>query len=138
MRTIARAVTAAVVGLAGAAMASASPTPAAPPRVVEIRMTEFAFRPAVVQISAGRPVTLVLINSGQLAHQFETAYLRTVSTRVVSAALMVDSVGLEVVRLNPGVSARLEFLPLRKGRVAFACTIEGHREAGMTGVLDVR
>jgi len=101
-------------------------------------MTEFAFRPAVVQISAGRPVTLVLINSGQLAHQFETAYLRTVSTRVVSAALMVDSVGLEVVRLNPGVSARLEFLPLRKGRVAFACTIEGHREAGMTGVLDVR
>jgi uncharacterized cupredoxin-like copper-binding protein len=135
---MARAVSAAVVGLVGAVVAAASGTSAAPPRVAEIQMTEFAFRPAVVQISAGRPVTLVLINRGQLAHQFGTVYLRTVASRVVSGALMVDSVGLEVVRLNPGVSARLEFLPLRRGRVAFACTIEGHREAGMTGLLDVR
>ena len=101
-------------------------------------MTEFAFHPAVIRIPARRPVTLVLVNDGQLAHQFETAYLRTVGTRVVSAALLVDSVGLEVARLNPGASARLEFVPLRRGRVAFACTIEGHKEAGMTGVLEVR
>jgi uncharacterized cupredoxin-like copper-binding protein len=28
------------------------------------------------------------------------------------------------------------FTPRRKGRFPFACTIEGHREAGMVGVLE--
>jgi len=43
-----------------------------------------------------------------------------------------------LVRLDPGGSSRLEFLPRRKGRFAIACTIEGHREAGMHGILEVR
>jgi len=62
---------------------------------------------------------------------------------VVDLASLADSshaemAGLEFLRLTPGGTARLEFVPRRKGRFVFACTIEGHMGAGMRGVLDVR
>ena len=108
------------------------------PRIVEIQMTEFAFRPAVIQLDAGRPVRLVFINRGQIAHQFESAYLRGLPLTVIDDALHVETRGLDLIRLDPAKSARVEFLPRQRGRFSFACTIEGHQEAGMTGVLEVR
>ncbi|MDR7556089.1 MAG: cupredoxin domain-containing protein [Armatimonadota bacterium] len=108
------------------------------PAAVEVDMGEFTFRPSVIRLQAGRPAALILRNRGQIAHQLETDYLRTVAIRLVSAVLDVEMPGVDVVRLEPGGSARLEFLPRQKGRFAFACTIEGHREAGMHGVLEVR
>jgi len=105
---------------------------------VDIEMLEFAFRPRSIRLEAGRPVRLALRNSGQIAHQLEAGYLRQVDVRLLNDLLHLEAPGLYVARLNPGGSAALEFLPRRKGRFAFACTIEGHREAGMTGVLEVR
>ncbi len=101
-------------------------------------MTEFKFRPALLQLTSGQPVRLLLVNRGQIAHQFVTDYLRSVAVTVVDATMRVESSGLDVVRLEPGARATIEFLPRSKGRFPFACTIEGHREAGMIGVLDVR
>lgn len=108
------------------------------PATIEVDMGEFAFRPTVIRLQAGRPATLVLRNRGQIAHQLETDYLRKVAVRLVDSTLDVEMLGMDVVRLEPGGSARLEFFPRQKGRFAFACTIEGHREAGMHGVLEVR
>jgi uncharacterized cupredoxin-like copper-binding protein len=105
---------------------------------VEVEMLEFVFRPPAIQLAAGRPTRLIFRNRGQIAHQFETDALREAAVRLVDATLDADVRGLEVIRLEPGGWARLEFLPRRKGRFAFACTIEGHREAGMTGILLVR
>lgn len=116
------------------------PVSAAPetPAVIAVDMREFAFRPSVIQLTAGRPVRLVFTNRGQIAHQFETEYLRQIPARVMDATLSVETPGLDLVRLAPGSSATVEFLPRRRGRFTFACTIEGHREAGMHGVLEVR
>ena len=50
----------------------------------------------------------------------------------------VESVGLEHLRVQPGGTASLQFFPRTGGRFQFACTIEGHREAGMTGILEVQ
>jgi len=101
-------------------------------------MSEFAFRPATIHLTAGRPARLVLVNRGGIAHQFETAYLRGLPVRVVGNTVDVATTGLEFIRLDPDGTARLEFLPRAKGRFVFACTIEGHREAGMQGILEVR
>ena len=101
-------------------------------------MQEFAFRPATIRLAAGRPGRLVLVNQGQIAHQFETTYLHTLPVRIVGDALSVEATGLDLVRLNPGGTARLEFLPRAKGRFMFACTLEGHKEAGMQGTIEVR
>ncbi len=106
--------------------------------VMRIEMSEFAFRPAKIHLTAGRPVRLVLVNRGQIAHQFETGYLRTLPVTMVSDTLHVEAPGLDVIRLDPGGTARLEFLPRKKGHFVFFCAIEGHREAGMQGAMEVR
>jgi len=108
------------------------------PQTLRIEMREFAFLPATVVVTAGRPTRLLLVNRGQIAHQFEADYLRTLPVTIVTATAHVESPGLDVVRLEPEGTATLEFLPRQKGRFTFACTIEGHREAGMRGVLEVR
>ena len=116
------------------------PVSAAPqtPAVIAVEMREFAFQPALIRLTADRPVRLVFANRGQIAHQFESDYLRQIPARVMDVTLSVETAGLEFVRLAPGSSATVEFLPRRRGRFTFACTIEGHREAGMHGVLEVR
>jgi len=101
-------------------------------------MVEFAFRPAVIRVAAGRLVTLRLVNRGQIAHQFETVVLRAVPVTVADAQIDVEAPGLDVIRLQPGTFATMQFLPRRRGRFPIVCTIEGHREAGMEGVLEVR
>ncbi len=106
--------------------------------VVRVEMSEFNFRPATIYLNAGQPDRLVLINRGQIAHQFETTYLRAFPVRVVGDTLDIETPGLGFIRLDPGGTARLEFLPRKKGHFVFFCAIEGHREAGMQGVLEVR
>jgi len=108
------------------------------PLPIRVEMIEFAFRPATIHLTTGRPVRLELVNRGQIAHQFETAYLRALSVRITGDTVYAETAGLDFIRLDPGGTSRLEFLPHRKGRYTFACTIEGHREAGMQGVLTVR
>lgn len=106
--------------------------------VVRVSMQEFTFQPATIHLTDGRPVRLVLVNQGQIAHQFEASYLHALPVRVVGDALSADAPGLDVIRLNPGGTARVEFVPRRRGRFVFACTLEGHKEAGMLGRLEVR
>jgi uncharacterized cupredoxin-like copper-binding protein len=111
---------------------------AQPIGTIRIEMTEFAFRPAIVRIAYGHPTRLLLVNRGQIAHQFDTEFLRSAATTVSAGSLRVDATGLEFVRLDPGGTAQIDFVPLRRGRFPFACSIEGHTEAGMKGILDAR
>ncbi|MGQ0571170.1 MAG: cupredoxin domain-containing protein [Armatimonadota bacterium] len=115
-----------------------APVGAQGPQIVRVEMTEFAFRPATIRLAAGRPARLISLNRGQIAHQFETSLLQRAAARIIDEAIHVETNGIAFVRLEPGTSALLEFLPRERGRFAFACTIEGHREAGMRGLLDVR
>jgi uncharacterized cupredoxin-like copper-binding protein len=108
------------------------------PRIVDVEMTEFAFRPRVISVESGRTVRLVFANRGRLAHQFETDYLRALPVRVMDESIIAETSGSAFLRLEPGAAASIDFTPRRRGRFAFACTIEGHQEAGMRGILDVR
>ena len=122
-------------------VAPGSPPPppgADAPQTVRIEMTEFAFRPAVISVVAGRAVLLRFVNRGQLAHQFETQYLQALPVRIADDSTLVEAPGATFVRLEPAAAASIEFYPTRRGRFAFACTIEGHREAGMRGTLEVK
>lgn len=109
-----------------------------PTAEIQVEMTEFAFRPAVIRLTAGRPVRLTLINRGQIAHQLEAAYLHGTPVRVVGGTVFAEVTGLEFLGVQPGTQASMVFVPTRRGRFQFACTIEGHTEAGMRGLLDVR
>ncbi len=109
-----------------------------PQKVLQVQMTEFAFRPRVISFSVGSLVTLHFVNRGQLAHQFETDYLHVFPAVITDDKMRVEIRGLDFVRLEPRASGTLTFFARRRGRFPFACTIEGHREAGMEGILEVR
>jgi len=109
-----------------------------PAQIVRVEMREFAFRPSTIRLGAGRPVRLVFTNRGQIAHQFEAAALRSVPAVVSHGGLRVETTGLDIVRLQPGGTATLDLYIRSRGRFRFACTIEGHAEAGMVGILELR
>lgn len=92
------------------------------PRAIQIDMTEFVFRPALVRLTAGQRVRLMLVNRGQVAHHFATGYLHGVPARVWAPPPTVEARGVDAVLVAPGGTAGLEFLPVRRGRFTFACT----------------
>lgn len=102
-----------------------------------VEMREFAFAPGTVRLRRG-VVTLHVVNRGRIAHQFDATVLRTGPVAVRTGPAYVEAPGLDRLRLEAGAEARLTLYLPRPGRYPFACTIEGHREAGMTGVLEVR
>jgi uncharacterized cupredoxin-like copper-binding protein len=104
---------------------------------LKVEMREFAFRPTVLRVRAGHPITLRLVNRGQIAHQFETEALKGLALTVSDEQVRLEGLSFEILRLQPGASAAVSFTPHQKGHFPFACTIEGHREAGMVGVLEI-
>ena len=92
---------------------------AAAPTVVDITLSEFAMSPAMPQVAAG-DVTLRVTNNGTIAHNLSFAD-RDVATR----------------DLQPGDSQTIDLKNLEAGDIPFFCTIPGHSESGMKGMLMV-
>jgi uncharacterized cupredoxin-like copper-binding protein len=85
---------------------------------VELTATEMAFDPDGVAVDAGN-VEVVLDNAGTVQHD----------VRIEEQPFIVEA--------GPGQSAS-DRITLDKGRYRFFCSIPGHRQAGMEGVLEVR
>lgn len=81
--------------------------------------TEFAFEPPTIELPAGRPVTLVLENRGQAAHD-----------------LHVPALGIHLVA-PPYRTARFAVTADRPGRYDALCTLPGHEQLGMRGAVVV-
>lgn len=90
------------------------------PKVVKVTAKEFAFEPREVKIKAGQPVRLVLENRGVIEHD-----------------IVLEKLGVKTATIQPGKTAELTFTPKAKGRYPIVCSVPGHKEAGMTGVLVV-
>jgi uncharacterized cupredoxin-like copper-binding protein len=85
---------------------------------LEVVATEMAYDPDAVAVEAGQvPVTLQ--NGGTILHDL----------RVEDQPFILEAVAGET------VTGQLE---LEAGSYAFFCSLPGHREAGMEGVLEVR
>jgi uncharacterized cupredoxin-like copper-binding protein len=85
---------------------------------LEVTATEMAFDPDAVAVEAGA-VEIVLRNEGSTLHD-----------------LRIDDEPV-VVEATPGDTGTGE-IELDPGRYQFFCSIAGHQEAGMEGVLEVR
>lgn len=85
-----------------------------------VRLTEYAYEPAVIEVRQGTRVRLTLVNTGREEHELE-----------------IGGYGLEVAGLRPGTSVRLIFNADVPGRFELACHMPGHYEKGMRGVLVV-
>jgi len=97
-----------------------------PEREIVVAMTEYAFLPPTIEVSAAERIRLVVRNIGRLEHD-----------------LMPDdrgrALGLAHVHLAPGASASNDWTaPAEPTELRITCTIVGHEALGMVARVVVR
>ena len=137
------------------------PAPAASAtRTVEINMTDIAFAPTSLDVKAGETVRFVLVNKGQLLHEFNLgdAAMHAAHQKEMlqmQASGMLTSTGMgkmdhsamghgamkhddpNSVLVEPGKTAELTWTFTQATGLEFACNLPGHYQAGMVGKLTV-
>ncbi|MEB0208830.1 cupredoxin family protein [Pseudomonas sp. CCC3.1] len=144
------------------------PAPAASAtRTVEVDMTDIAFNPKSLDVKAGETVHFVLVNKGQLLHEFNLGHaamhaehqkemLEMQQSGMLTATGMnhvgmdhsamghgsMDMPGMKhddpnSVLVEPGKTAELTWTFAKTDNLEFACNVPGHYQAGMVGQLKV-
>ncbi|RON43304.1 copper-resistant cuproprotein CopI [Pseudomonas frederiksbergensis] len=139
------------------------PAPAAKAsRSVEVVMGDMSFDPKAIDIKAGETIRFVLVNKGQLLHEFnlgdaamhaahQQEMLKMQQSGMLTPTAMKEMdhgamAGMEhgmkhddpnSVLVPPGKTAELTWTFTKATSLEFACNIPGHYQAGMVGKLTV-
>ena len=105
---------AAASGTGGAAVALA------PTRTATLVASKTAFGPLPADVAASDVLGIFVVNEDAFAHSFD-----------------IDELGIHVA-LPPNSTTAVSLKPAAAGSLAYYCGVPGHREAGMTGILNVR
>ena len=115
------------------------------PREISIEASALKFQPASIEVEAGQPVRLTFNNQDTVDHDFTVLEIPLLSGGPTQESMaghdMGDMEGTEPdlhVLAAAGQSAVLEFTPTVPSSYEFFCTVPGHKEAGMVGILDVK
>jgi len=100
------------------------------PQTVEITLSNFDFTPSTIQLHAGQPVTLHLVNSAHGGHNFAAPEF------FAAAANVSGPVTRGTVELHGNQSVDIT-LPPAAGRYHLRCTHTMHTAFGMTGEIVV-
>ena len=115
-----------------------------PARTVEITMKEgdgkMLYEPERIEVKRGEQIRFVIVNAGELAHEFVVA---STKDNLKHAELMKKYPDMEHddpngKTLQPKARSELLWRFSKRGEFEFACLIPGHREAGMTGKVIVK
>ena len=85
---------------------------------LSVTVTEFAFDPATLSVTADEEAAVELVNGGTIEHDFT-----------------IDEASITV--LAPATETATGTFTLSAGSYTFYCSVPGHREAGMEGTLTV-
>ncbi|MEO6676313.1 MAG: cupredoxin family protein [Pseudomonas sp.] len=139
------------------------PAPAAKAsRSVEVVMGDMSFDPKAIDIKAGETIRFVLVNKGQLLHEFNLgdaamhAAHQQEMLKMQQSGLLTPTAMKEMdhsamagmahgmkhddpnsVLVPPGKTAELTWTFSKATQLEFACNIPGHYQAGMVGKLTV-
>ncbi len=91
---------------------------------VIISAKEWQFEPSTVRLEAGKPIKLTLRNEGKIEHN---AFIPGIGA---------DGKDVQV-GVKAGESSTVEFTPANSGTYEITCTLPAHKDAGMTGKVDV-
>ncbi len=94
-------------------------------KTFSVNATEFQFTPNKFDASVGQKLTFKVTNKGTVEHTF---------------VIMSPDGSQELAKLStqPGETKSLDFTPSAAGTYPIDCNIAGHKEAGMTGELNVK
>ncbi len=97
------------------------------------------FVPTSLVFEAGKLYKLVLENPSKAKHYFSALrFAAAVWTRKVETEAAEIKGAVREIELKPGGRAEWFFVPVQAGSFELECTIPGHAEAGMTGILVIR
>lgn len=139
------------------------PAPAASAtRTVEVDMSDIAFSPKSLDVKAGETVRFVLINKGQLLHEFNLGHAAMhaehqkemldmqqsgmlTPTGMPHAGMDHSAMGHGAMKhddpnsvlVEPGKTAELTWTFTKTDNLEFACNVPGHYQAGMVGTVKV-
>ncbi len=127
--------------------ACGSEEPAPPPTAeLSLTATDIAYDVTRFDVMAGQPVRLTLHNNGTLEHDFSImAMPHTGEVVAGEMAGEMDDHDMSGMMEEPEIHVAapiggrntLAFTPSTPGEYEFFCTVEGHKDAGMKGVLVV-
>ena len=125
--------------LAAVLFLAACGSAAAPTLRTEISATELSFTPTQVTAKVGQPITVSFANVGAVEHDWAVMNLPAREVHASGEAHSDhDDAAPEVhVAAKPGRRAQLTFTPDEAGRYTIVCTVPGHADAGMMGMLTV-
>ena len=133
-------------------------------RTVEVVMQDMSFSPKSLDVKAGETVHFVLVNKGQLLHEFnlgDAAMHAEHQKQMVQmqSGGMMNATGMgkmdhsamghgemggmkhddpNSVLVEPGKTAELTWTFSKATGLEFACNIPGHYQAGMVGKINVK
>lgn len=104
------------------------------------------FKPSHLSFETGKLYRLILTNPSVTKHYFSSDKLaRAVFTRKVQITNKQGKKVAEVkgtireIEVYPGGNAEWWFVPIKTGKFDdLVCTISGHKEAGMTGSIEIK
>jgi len=134
-------------------------------RTVEVLLQDISFSPKSLDVKAGETVRFVLVNKGQLLHEFNLGDAAMHASHQqemlkMQSSGMLTPTGMKIggmdhsamghgdmggmkhddpnsVLVEPGKTAELTWTFSKAGALEFACNIPGHYQAGMVGKLTV-
>lgn len=110
---------------------------------VNIELTEHDFEPKHLKLKANKPYRLVIKNTGEADHYYTAAeFFKSVAWRKVQTPRPhggeIKAPYLTAVEAyKKGGTVELFIVPVKKGSYEVICTIDDHKEKGMTGSITV-
>ncbi|MBW4622762.1 MAG: cupredoxin domain-containing protein [Cyanosarcina radialis HA8281-LM2] len=99
---------------------------------------ELKFVPSDLEFASGKRYKLLLDNPSPQKHYFTAKdFADIIWTQKVEAGKVEVKGAIHELELKPGANAEWLFVPLKPGKYSLRCTVPGHTEAGMTGLITV-
>jgi len=100
---------------------------------------QLQFVPDRLTFEAGQRYKLVLDNPSPQKHYFTAKdFADNIWSQKVEAAKVEVKGAIHELELKPGAIAEWVFIPQKSGTYKLHCSIPGHTEAGMQGIIDIQ
>ncbi len=86
-----------------------------------IQAKEFSLTPSTISVNQGDSVTITFKNSGTISHN-----------------LTIPDLNMATNTIAPGQTDTLSFTASQTGTFVFYCSVDGHRDMGMQGTLEIK
>ncbi len=107
---------------------------------VEIRLADHRYTPDELTFESYRPYRIRMRNVGETVHDMAGGdfFRGIVAQMVQSNTGRVVTPYIRSIYIRPGQEIELWFVPVKAGEFSFFCSLPGHREDGMEGLVTIR